>query len=181
MDMEREELKIRVSMIERAYRKDMKKLEKVQTRIKLDKQEDLSQGLQSSRSVDKVIIKSKPSPEKESDPKAPSYTKIALKRRKYNKSKEVENPGERPKKDHSYATMQSPDNWSRIKKLSRMNEAGQKSKKGSSSVDGRIKPTVTGISANKINLNLVEEIKQSDSTDEEPSANLEIKTSGPPA
>ena len=158
MDTEREEMKIRVSMIERAYRKDMKKLEKVQTRIKLDKYEDLPQWPQSSRSVDKVIVKSKPSPEKEADPKAPSYTKIALKRKKYNKLKDVENPGERPKKDHSYANLQSPDNWSRIKKLSRMNETGQKSKKGSSSLDGRIKPTVTGISANKtskINLNLI--------------------------
>lgn len=124
MDAERHEMKVRVGMIERAYKRDMKQLEKVHMRMKLEKElernnEEPVHWPLTARSVDKVIEKpipiKEPSPAKV-DPKAPSYTKIALKRKKYNKTKVVEDPGERPKRNLSTL---SPGNMARIKKLTR--------------------------------------------------------------
>lgn len=137
MDAERQEMKVRVGMIERAYKRDMKQLEKVHMRMKLEKelerrrsQEPVPQWPLSARSVERVVIPEtpkEPSPAK-LDPKAPSYTKIALKRKKLGKAKTksqiIEDPGEKPKKNRSTL---SPGNWARIKKLTRMHESAKRS------------------------------------------------------
>ena len=90
-------MKLRVGMIERAYKRDMKQLEKVHMRMKLEKSLErksqeprVAQWPLSARAID-LVVEEKPTPVEEPsppkvDPKAPSYTKIALKRKKYKKS-----------------------------------------------------------------------------------------------